>query len=81
MKGKAVPHPTTRPRARKVTRVASPTPEVAIVEAPPPPVAGPSQVGRAPLFEGAVGSSDERVGKGAPASSGEYFCGPSVRFN
>jgi len=42
-KGKAVSHPMMQPRARKVTRLTSPTPEVAEVEVLPSPIAGPSQ--------------------------------------
>ena len=70
-KGKATSRPTTRPRPRKVTRVASPTPEVADVEVLPPPIAGPSRVGRSPLFVDSVGSGDDHIEKGAPTSSGE----------
>src|SRR5882724_6820332 len=50
-KGKAVRHPTTQPCARKVTWIPSPMPEVVEVGVPPPPIAGPSQASRAPLFE------------------------------
>src|SRR5882724_4679447 len=70
-KGKATSRSTTRPRARKVTRVASPTPEVAKVEVPPPPIAGPSRAARPPLFVDSVGSGDDHIERGAPASSGE----------
>jgi len=75
-KGKAVSHPTTRLRARKVTQIATPMLEVADVAAPPlPPVAGPSRASRAPLFEVADGSGNEQVEKGAPASSGKRSLG------
>jgi len=79
-KGKAVPHPTTRPHARKFTRIATPTPEVTDVVAPLPPIAGPSRASRAPLFEEAARSGDEQVGRVAPASSGKCPLGPLLRF-
>src|SRR5882724_8868465 len=79
-KGKAVPCPTTRPHVRKVTQIATPMPEVATVEAPPPPIVGPSWARCAPLFEEAEVSGDDRVEKGAPASSGKCFMGLPVRF-
>src|SRR5882724_9642110 len=71
VEGKATSHSTTRPCARKVTRVASPTPEVAEVEVPPPPIAGPSRAAHLPLFVDSVGSGDDHIERGAPASSGE----------
>src|SRR5882724_7779104 len=70
-KGKVVSHPTTRPRARKVTRLVSPTPEVAEGEVLPSPIAGPSRAGHPPLFVDSVRSGDDHTGKGAPVSSGE----------
>src|SRR5882724_527826 len=79
-KGKVVPRPTMWLCAHKVTWIATPMPEVAAVEAPPPPIAGPSRVRRAPLFEEAVGSRDEQVGKVAPVSSGRCYLGPQLQF-
>jgi len=46
-------------------------PEVAGVEALPPPIAGPSLAFHAPLFEEPVRSGDDHVGKEAPVSSGK----------
>ena len=72
-KGKATARPTNRPRACKVTQVASPSPEAAFEdpsrvqspspEAPnePPPVAGPSGSTRPPLSEEVALSGDEGV--------------------
>ena len=65
-KGKVVPHPTTWPRAHKVTRIATPTPEVTAAEAPPPPIAGPSRERRAPQFEEAVRSGGEQGWENGP---------------
>src|SRR5882724_12879992 len=79
-KGKVVPHPTVRLRVRKFTQIATLTPEVTDVAAPLPPITGPSQASHAPLFEEAVGSGDEQVGRGAPASSGKCSLGLSLRF-
>jgi len=70
-KGNAVSHPTTRPRVHKVTRLTSPTPEVAEGEVLPSPIAGPSRAGHPPLFVDSFGSGDDHTGKGAPTSSGE----------
>jgi len=70
-KGKVVSRPTTRPHVRNVTCLMSPTPEVAKGEVLPSPIAGPSRVGRPPLFVDLVGSGDDYTGKGAPVSSGE----------
>src|SRR5882724_6166114 len=70
-KGKVTSRPTTRPCLRKVTRVTSPTPEVADVEVLLPTIAGPSRAGHSPLFVDSVGSGDDHIEKGAPASSGE----------
>jgi len=70
-KGKVVPHPTTQPHAHKVTRIASPMPEVADVEVPYLPITGPSQAGCAPLFEELVRSGDDHVGMEAPVPSGK----------
>jgi len=73
-KGKSTAPPVTRPRAHKVTRVASPSPEAVVeeltrVRSPTPaalPVAGPSGSTRPPLFEAAALSGDEEVtGPGA----------------
>ena len=50
-KGKAIHRPTTQPHVHKVTRITSPTPEVARVEVPSPPIAGPSWAIHVPLFE------------------------------
>src|SRR5882724_365019 len=80
-KGKAVPRPTTRPRARKFTRIATPTPEVTDVAAPLPPIAGPSRASHAPLFEEAAGLGDEQVGRGAPTSSGKCPLGSLVAIH
>ena len=79
-KGKAVPHPTMRPCVHKVTQIVTLMPEVAKAEAPPPPIAVPSQASHSPLFEEAFGLGDEQVGKGAPTSSGKCSLGLSVRF-
>src|SRR5882724_5119928 len=79
-KGKAVSHPMMRPCARKVTQIMTPMPEVTDVAAPLPPIAGPSWVSCAPLFEVADGSGDEQVGKGAPTSSGKCSLGLLWRF-
>ena len=70
-KGNAVPHPTMQPCMRKVTRISSPMPEVAEIEALPPPITVPSQVVHAPLFEEPVGMGDDHVGKEPPVSSGK----------
>jgi len=70
-KGKVVSHPMTRLCAYKVTRLASPTPEVTEGEVLPSPIAGPSRAGRPPLFVDSVRSGDDHIGKGAPMSSGE----------
>ena len=70
-KGKVVPRPMMWPHAHKVTRLASPTPEVAGVKVPPLPIAGPSGTGNAPLFTESVGLGDAPVRKEVPASSGE----------
>jgi len=66
-KGKAVTRPTTQPRTCKVTRIASPMPEVIEVGVPPPPIAGPSQVSRAPLLE-------EPSGRVMMMSGGRLLC-------
>ena len=79
-KGKAVSRPTMRPRAHKVTRIATPTPEVTNVATPLPPIAGPSWASHAPLFEAADRSGDEQVGKDAPTSSGKCSLGLPWRF-
>ena len=60
-KGKAATHPATRPQPRKVTRVASSTPDNTEGLVPALPVAGPSQEGPPALFEGPVVSSGEGV--------------------
>src|SRR5882724_3907396 len=70
-KGKAVSRPTTRPRPRKVTRVASPTPDIVEVLVPMPSVAGPSRVGPPVLFEGLVVSSEDGVRRDVAMPSGE----------
>ena len=49
----------------------TPMPEVAEVEVPPPPIAGPSRVSHSPLFAEEVGLGDEHIGMGAPTSSDE----------
>jgi len=71
-KGKAVPHPTMQLHACKVTWIMTLMPEVAEVEAPHPPIAGPSRASCGPLFEEAVRSGDEQVRMGA---SGKCFLG------
>src|SRR5882724_5111495 len=70
-KGKAASHSTTRPRPRKVTRVASPTPDIVEGLVPTPSVAGPSRVGPPVLFEGPVVSSEDRVRRDVAMLSGE----------
>src|SRR5882724_7543041 len=80
LKGKVIPCPTTWLHAHKVTQIATPTPEVTAIEAPPPPVSGLNRVRCAPLFEEAVGSGDEQVGKVAPTSSGKCHLGPQLQF-
>src|SRR5882724_8062660 len=73
-KGKAVLCPTMHPWARKVTRIASPTPEVAETVDLTPPIAGPSREGFPALFEGPIESGDEGV-RGTPgATSGKSWC-------
>src|SRR5882724_6787053 len=79
-KGKVVSCPMTQPHACKVTRIATPMPEVTDVAAPLPPIAGPSCVSHAPIFEVADGSGNKQVGKGAPASSGKCSLGLLMRF-
>src|SRR5882724_2812293 len=79
-KGKAVSHPMMQPCEHKVTQIATLTPEVTDLATPLPPVAGPSQGSHAPLFEEADGSGDEKVGKGAPASSGKCSLGLLLQF-
>src|SRR5882724_9850225 len=73
-KGKAVLRPTMCPQARKVTWIASPTPEVAETVDPTPPVAGPSREGCPALFEGPVTSGAEGVQGTAGATSGKSWC-------
>src|SRR5882724_3927565 len=63
-KGKAVPCLTMRLCVFKVTQIVTPMPEVAKVGVPPPPIAGPSQMSHASLFEEAFGSGDKDVSKG-----------------
>src|SRR5882724_3180617 len=70
-KGKAASHPTTRPQPRKVTRVASPTPDIVKGLVPTPSVAGPSRVGPPVLFEGPVISSEDGVRRDVAMPSGE----------
>src|SRR5882672_2738202 len=87
-KGKSTAPLVTRPRARKVTRVTSPSPEAVVeeltrVQSPTPeavnealPAAGPSGSTRPSLFEAAALSGDEEVtGRGAvtPGGSSEYL--------
>src|SRR5882724_1033144 len=55
-------------------------PEVAKVEAPLPPISGPSEVSCTPLFEELVRSGDDNVGKEAPVSSGKCFLDLMLRF-
>ena len=76
-KGKAVPHPTMQLHACKVTWIMTLMPEVAEVEAPHPPIAGPSRASHGPLFKEAVDSGDEQVRTGA---SGKCFLGLPLRF-
>src|SRR5467141_1274770 len=82
-KGKSTAPLVTRPRARAVTSVVSPSPEAVVEEltrvgSPTQealPVAGPSGSTRPPLFEAAALSGDEEVtGQGAvtPGGSSEY---------
>src|SRR5882724_8312801 len=58
-KGKAIPCPVTLPQVHKTTWLTSPSPGVAEVTAPAPPVAGPSQVMPSLLFEGPDLSGEE----------------------
>src|SRR5882724_4928425 len=62
-KGKVTSRPMTRLRPHKVPWVASPTPEVADIKVLPPPIAGPSRVGRSPLFVDSVRSGDDHIEK------------------
>ena len=71
-KGKTVPHHMTQPRACKVMQVISPSPVVAGVPSPNPPIAGTSMVTQLPLFKEPVQLGGEEVGPVAPASSGEW---------
>ena len=73
-KGKALSHPMTCPRARKVTQIASPMPKVAETVDLTPPVTGPSREGCPALFEGPITSGAEGVQGTAGATSGKLWC-------
>src|SRR5882724_2322706 len=64
-KGKATSRPVMQPRARKVTRITSPTSEVV---APTTPVVGPSRPEKVTLFADPVMSGNEGIGGGMPGS-------------
>jgi len=60
--------------AHKVTRIASPAPDVVGVMAPTPPVAGPSQKDHLALFEDSIMSGDEGVGGSVVGTTSRFPC-------
>ena len=72
-KGKAVSQMVTQPQASKIMQVTSPSPGVAEVTGPTPPVTWPSWTTCPPLFKEPAMSGAEDIGKVAPATSSKWY--------